>query len=284
MRFTKMHGLGNDFVCVNCFEEEITLDPGRIAELVCHRHFGIGADGLLLIRGSDVADFRMDLYNADGSRAEMCGNGIRCLAKYVYDHGLTNMQSITVETLAGIKNLNLSVKDDKCRLVSVDLGKAVLNRNGVTRPLNGEDYDSLAVSEVLETVNISGKDVRFVVLDNGVPHAVLFVAKADEAPVLTSGPVIECHSRFLSRTNVDFAEVADRTHIRLRVWERGCGETMACGTGAAAAVTAAVLLGLCDRSVDVRLPGGTLNITVEENGSITVCGPATEVYSGEFNI
>ena len=284
MRFTKMHGLGNDFICVNCFEEEITIDPGRIAELVCHRHFGIGADGLLLIRGSDVADFRMDLYNADASRAEMCGNGIRCLAKYVYDHGMTNMQSITVETLAGIKKLELTVKDDKCRLVSVDMGQATLNSNGVSRMLNGDDYGSLSAGEVLETVNVSSRDVRFVVLDTGVPHAVLFVNKADEAPVLTSGPVIECHNRFPARTNVDFAEVVDRTHIRLRVWERGCGETMACGTGATAAVTAAVLLGLCDRSVDVRLPGGTLNITVEENGHLTMLGPVTEVYTGEFNI
>ena len=284
MRFTKMHGLGNDFICVNCFEEEIAIDPGRIAELVCHRHFGIGADGFLLIRGSDVADFRMELYNADASRAEMCGNGIRCLAKYVYDHGLTNMQSITVETLAGIKKLDLSVKDDKCRLVSVAMGQATLNSNGVSRCLNGEDFGSLAAGEVLETVNVSGKDVRFVVLDTGVPHAVLFVTRTDEAPVLTSGPVIECHPRFTARTNVDFAEVVDRTHIRLRVWERGCGETMACGTGATATVTAAVLLGLCDRSVDVRLPGGTLNITVEDNGHLTMCGPATEVYTGEFNI
>ncbi|MBO4290201.1 MAG: diaminopimelate epimerase [Lachnospiraceae bacterium] len=284
MRFTKMHGLGNDFICVNCFEEEITVDPGRIAELVCHRHFGIGADGLLLIRGSDVADFRMDLYNADATRAEMCGNGIRCLAKFVYDHGLTNMQNITVETLAGIKKLDLSVKDDKCRLVSVDMGQATLNSNGVSRLLTGEDFGSLSAGEVLETVNVSGKDVRFVVLDTGVPHAVLFVTRSDEAPVLTSGPVIECHTRFPARTNVDFAEVADRTHIRLRVWERGVGETMACGTGATAAATAAALLGLCDRSVDVRLPGGTLNITVEDNGHLTMCGPATEVYTGEFNI
>lgn len=284
MRFTKMHGLGNDFIIINCFEEEVTVDPGRIAELICSRHYGIGADGLLLVRGSDVADFRMDLYNADASRAEMCGNGIRCLAKYVYDHGLTNMQHITVETLAGIKKVDLSVKDDRCRLVTTDMGQATLNSNGVSRLLSGEDYGSLTGNEVLETVNVSGKEVRFVILDTGVPHAVLFVNSAEDAPVQTSGPVIECHPRFPARTNADFAEVVDRAHIRLRVWERGCGETMACGTGATAAVTAAALLGLCDSSVDVRLPGGTLSITVDENGHLLMCGPATEVFTGEFNL
>ena len=284
MRFTKMHGLGNDFIIVNCFEEEVTVDPGRIAELICSRRYGVGADGLLLIRNSDVADFRMDLYNADASRAEMCGNGLLCLAKFVYDHGLTNMQTITVETLAGVKKAELSVKDDRCRLVTVDMGKATLNSNGVSRVLNGEDYGSLAGNEVLETVNVSGKDVRFVILDTGVPHAVLFVSSVDDAPVHVSGPVIECHPRFPARTNVDFAEVVDRSHMRLKVWERGCGETMACGTGAAAAATAAVLLDLCDSSVDVRMPGGTLNVTVEENGHLSMCGPSTEVFAGEFDL
>ncbi len=284
MKFTKMHGIGNDYVYVNCLEEELPMEPGRLAELVSDRHFGIGSDGLILIEPSEIADFRMDIYNADGSRAMMCGNGIRCVAKYVYDHGMTNMTTLRVETQAGIKTLELNVKDGKVRLVTVNMGEPVLLSHGANRPLTPAAGAALPEEQIWEPLEVLGEDWRMIPISMGNPHAVFFVGDVEGLDIGKYGPWIERHPRFVDRTNVEFIQVIDRTNIRMRVWERGAGETMACGTGACAAAVAATLAGYTEPRANVRLLGGTLQIHWEEDGHVNMCGPATEVFSGEFNV
>ena len=285
MKFTKMHGIGNDYVYVNCFEEELAMDPGRLAELVSDRHCGIGSDGLILIKPSAVADFCMDMYNSDGSRGAMCGNGIRCVAKYVYDHGMTNMTTIRIETLSGIKTIDLTVKDGKVRLANVDMGMPVLLSQGVNRELTPEVRKDSADSEIWEVLDVQDKEMSMIHISMGNPHAVFFVDDVDNIEIEKIGPAIETHPRFPDRTNVEFVQIVDESHVKMRVWERGAGETMACGTGACAVAVACRLAGYSQDKVDVRLLGGTLTIFWNpDNGHVEMCGPATEVFTGEFNV
>lgn len=285
MKFTKMHGIGNDYVYVNCFEEELAMDPGRLAELVSDRHCGIGSDGLILIKPSAVADFCMDMYNSDGSRGAMCGNGIRCVAKYVYDHGMTNMTTIRIETLSGIKTIDLTVKDGKVRLANVDMGMPVLLSQRVNRELTPEVRKEIADSEIWEVLDVQDKEMSMIHISMGNPHAVFFVDDVDNIEIEKIGPAIETHPRFPDRTNVEFVQIVDESHVKMRVWERGAGETMACGTGACAVAVACRLAGYSQDKVDVRLLGGTLTIFWNpDNGHVEMCGPATEVFTGEFNV
>lgn len=281
MRFTKMHGIGNDYVYVNCFEETVE-EPSRMAELVSNRHFGVGADGLILIRPSDKADFCMDMYNADGSRSAMCGNGIRCVAKYVYDHGLTNMTTITVETGAGIKTLDLTVQDGKVSMVTVDMGVPVLTSNGVSVDLSACDRAALSREQIWERITVDKTVYDMICISVGNPHAIVFVEDTNTFPVEKIGPLFENHPRFPERTNTEFIQKVGPGLLKMRVWERGSGETMACGTGATASVAAAVLAGYAKPETQVRLLGGTLDIRWQEDGHMMMTGPATEVFEGEF--
>lgn len=285
MKFTKMHGIGNDYVYVNCLEEELPLDPGRLSELVSDRHYGIGADGLILIKPSDIADFAMDIYNADGSRAMMCGNGIRCVAKYVYDHGMTNMTTVKIETQSGVREVKLSVKDDAVRLVSVDMGAPVLMSNNIPVRLEPGFTGSISPESVWEEITVLGETRKMIAVSMGNPHAVFFVDDLDNLDIDQVGPVVEKSPRFPDRTNVEFVKVIDQGNIHMRVWERGSGETMACGTGACASAVASFLAGFTGSSVNVRLLGGTLSIRLEEEtGHVTMTGPAVEVFHGEFEV
>ena len=283
MKFTKMHALGNDYICIDCFEEDPALEPGRFAELVTDRHFGIGADGVIMIMPSETADFRMRIFNADGSEDAGSGNGIRCLAKYVYDHGLTNMTTITVETGSGVRIVDLTVKDDKVRLVSVDMGIPVLDTAGAGKELHPTISPWITEAELSETIQLGERELRLTVINTGTPHAIAFVSDIEAVPVSVLGPRIESHPRFTERTNVDFVQIVDREHIRMRIWERGAGETMSGGTSACAAAVASNLAGFTAKTVDVKQPGGTLSVFIQENGHVVLCGPATEVYNGEFD-
>lgn len=275
MKFTKMHGLGNDYVYVNCFEETVE-NPEKVSIFVSDRHFGIGSDGLILIKPSRVADFEMAMYNADGSRGEMCGNGIRCVAKYVYDFGLTDKTEITVETLAGIKTLQLEVVDNKVKSVRVNMGAPILEaaKVPVTFPEN---------QMINEPMEVNGKIYPVTCVSMGNPHCVTFMDNdIRQLDLEKIGPKFENHETFPKRTNTEFANVIDRSHIRMRVWERGSGETLACGTGACATAVAAILNNLTDETVDLELLGGHLSITYDrEENTVYMTGPATVVFSGE---
>ena len=288
MKFTKMHGIGNDYIYINCVEgtdRAETVEKGfapRLAELLSDRHFGIGSDGLILIRPSAVADFCMDMYNADGSRGAMCVNGIRCVAKYVYEHGLTNMTTLTIETLSGIKTVDLTVKNGKVTMAKVDMGVPLLTSNGREIPLNHVLADPSCVWEEIEA---GGGKYRMICISMGNPHAVLFFDDMAQAKVETLGPLIENHPRFPDRTNVEFVVVHGRDQLEMRVWERGSGETLACGTGACASAAAAALAGFADRTVNMRLLGGNLKIYWNpETSQVEMSGPATEVFQGEINL
>lgn len=285
MKFTKMHGIGNDYVYVNCLEEDLPIDPSRLAELVSDRHFGIGSDGLILIRPSETADFRMDMYNADGTRGMMCGNGIRCVAKYVYDHGMTNMNTVRIETLAGIKDVELTVKNGKVVQANVDMGLPVLLSNDQEIALTPEAAEGLTPEQICEEIEVNGVRRRMIHISMGNPHAVFYVEDTPSYPVEKDGPAVETNPRFRDRTNVEFIQIVDPTLVRMRVWERGAGETMACGTGACAVAVAAALMKDVGRSTDVRLPGGTLHINWREtDGHVEMSGPATEVFTGDFSL
>lgn len=277
MKFTKMEGCGNDYVYVDCTENTLK-NPGEVAKKVSDRHFGIGSDGLILIKTSDKADFFMEMYNSDGSQAQMCGNGIRCVGKFVYDKGLTRKSSIAVDTLAGIKYLDLHVEDGKVAAVKVNMGEPVLNPEQI--PVIA---DKCPVVD--EVIHVGGRDYRMTCVSMGNPHAVVFVDSVDDFPLETVGSEFENHERFPERTNTEFVEFVDRTHLKMRVWERGSGETWACGTGTCATVVAAILNGLCDNSVEVKLLGGTLHITWDrESNLIYMEGPATTVFEGEIEL
>lgn len=293
MKFTKMHGCGNDYVYVNCFAETVE-DPGAVAKLVSDRHFGIGSDGLILIRPSKVADFEMAMYNADGSRGEMCGNGIRCVAKYVYDFGLTDKTSISVETLAGIKYLDLTVEDGKVEKVRVNMGAPIFEPEKIPAVISAEDPDQGIVSRdagqagaiVAQSLYVAGKEYKVTCVSMGNPHCVIFMDEDVRALDLTKiGPDFEHHPAFPKRTNTEFVNVIDETHLRMRVWERGSGETLACGTGTCATVVAAVLNRLTKDAVDVELLGGSLHIEWDREANLVyMTGPATVVYCGEIDI
>lgn len=277
MYFTKMHGLGNDYVYVNCFAEYIR-EPERLARAFSDRHFGIGSDGLILIGPSEKADFRMEIYNADGSRAEMCGNGIRCLAKYVYERGMTRKQELQVETASGIRRLWLQVSKNAVEQVTVDMGYPILQADKI--PIISEH------SRVIqEKITIHQTEYKITGVSMGNPHAVVYVKRVKGIDLNRMGPEFEYHGRFPKRINVEFVEVVNRQSIRVRVWERGAGETLACGTGACAAVVASVLNDLTERQVSVQLEGGELTVLWDrDDGKVYMTGPAVTVYDGEIQV
>lgn len=276
MRFTKMEGLGNDYVYVNCFEEKID-NASEIAIAVSDRHFGIGSDGLILIKPSDKADFFMEMYNADGSQGKMCGNGIRCVGKYVYDFGLTDKTEITVDTLAGIKYLKLNVKDGKVASVRVNMGAPVLAPAEVPVKLDGDMV-------VDRTITIDGKDYNVTCVSMGNPHCITYMDDVEGLDIEKVGPGFENNAIFPDRVNTEFVKVIDRDTLVMRVWERGSGETLACGTGACAVAVASILNGLCNNSVTVKLLGGDLKITWDrEVNTVYMEGPAKVVFTGEWN-
>ena len=263
MHFTKMHGLGNDYLYVY---GEV---PENIAELsikLSERHFGAGSDGMIYISKSDIADFKMRIFNADGSEAKMCGNGIRCVGKYVYDKGYTDKTKLKIETLSGIKLLDLQISAGKVKSVTVNMGKAEAK----------EDM----------TITVDGEAVTCTPVSVGNPHAVIFVDDIEKAPLTTLGPKIEHHEAFPDGVNVEFVEVLSETELRMRVWERGSGVTMACGTGACASAMAAVSKRFCEYNsqIAVRLDGGTLRIEISDDNTVTMTGPAETVYEGECEI
>ncbi len=277
MKFTKMHGIGNDYVYVNCLQEKVE-DPSGTARKVSDRHFGIGSDGLILIKPSKKADFEMEMYNADGSRGAMCGNGIRCVAKYVYDYGLTDKTSISVETGSGIKYLDLSVENNKVTMVKVDMGEPDLTASHI--PIKAQTEQVID-----EPIEVDGKTYRITGVSMGNPHGVVFLDDIDSLDIEKIGPSFENHVRFPDRINTEFVQLDNRSHVRMRVWERGSGETLACGTGACAVAVACVVNGLTQREVTVSLRGGDLKICWDEkDGHVYMTGPATVVFDGEIEL
>ena len=279
MKFTKMQGCGNDYIYVNCFEEKVP-NPSETAIKVSDVHFGIGSDGMILISPSESADFKMSMYNADGSEGKMCGNGIRCVAKYVYDNGLTDKTTNTVETLSGIKTLDLTIEDGRAVSVKVDMGKAQTKPELIPVIMPG---DKSIVKN--EPVVIDGKEYRITCVSMGNPHCIVFVDSVKDIDIEKIGPMFENNPIFPDRINTEFIQVTDRKNINMRVWERGSGETFACGTGACASVVAGVLNGKTDNEVCVHLLGGDLDIKyMEEDGTVFMTGPAVTVCKGEIDI
>ncbi len=276
MKFTKMEGLGNDYVYINCFQEKVE-NPGELAIRYSNRHFGIGSDGVILIKPSEIADFCMDMYNADGSRSEMCGNGIRCVGKYVYDYGLTDKTEISVETLAGIKYLKLILKDGKVELVTVDMGEPELQADKI--PV------ALRLDEVIDQpIQVGNTVYQMTCVSMGNPHAVVFVDAVDKFPLETVGPLFEHHVMFPNRVNAEFIEVLNRKEVNMRVWERGTGETLACGTGACASAVACILNHKTEDEITLHLLGGDLKVAWDrEKNTIYMTGPARVVFDGEIN-
>lgn len=279
MKFTKMHGIGNDYVYVNCFEENIK-DPSAVAKFVSDRHFGIGADGLILIRPSETADCEMDMYNADGSQGAMCGNGIRCVAKYVFDHEITNKTSLTIDTKSGIKYLDLAVADGKVSMVRVNMGSPILTATEI--PVAAETETVLDAP-----ITVWGINYHFTAVSMGNPHAVVYMTGIDDLDLALIGPSFENHVVFPDRVNTEFVEIIDRHTVKMRVWERGSGETLACGTGACAVTVASILNGLVgeDKPVTVKLLGGDLQISwARRENLVYMTGPATTVFDGEIDL
>ena len=275
MKFTKMHGIGNDYVYVNCFEESVK-NPAEVSKFVSDRHFGIGSDGLILISPSAIADFR--IYNADGSQAEMCGNGIRCVAKYVYDYGLTDKTEISVETLAGIKYLRLQVENGKVASVEVNMGAPILEPKEI--PVAVEESPVVNVP-----VEVKGKIYHMTCVSMGNPHAIIFMNNVKDLDIAAIGPYFENHTVFPKRTNTEFVEVLDRNTVNMRVWERGSDETLACGTGACATTVACILNDKTENEVTVHLLGGDLKIRWDrEANQVYMTGPATVVFDGEITL
>jgi diaminopimelate epimerase len=273
MRFTKMQGAGNDYIVLDALKEEVS-SPGELARLMCDRHFGIGADGLILALSSGRADFRMRIFNPDGSEAEMCGNGIRCFGKYLYDKGLTRKKELEVETGAGIRRLKLLMEGSQVIGAQVDMGKPILERSQI--PMVGPSGKVIAD-------RLQAGDQQFTVtcLSMGNPHCVIFVEELAGYPVGRVGPLVENASVFPHRANVEFVEILGQDRLKARVWERGVGETLACGTGASAAVVAAALNGVAGRYASVALPGGTLEVDWQGE-SVFLSGPAATVFEGEW--
>ncbi len=278
MKFTKMQGAGNDYVYVNCFEEKVE-NPAEVAIRVSNRNFGIGSDGLILIMPSDVADVRMRMFNSDGSESEMCGNGIRCVAKYAYDHGIVAKKEIAAETGAGILTLKLFTNaGNRVEKVRVNMGAPRLTRKEI--PMLGVGEEKV----VNEPLNILHTTFHITCVSMGNPHCVIFVDDVENFQVEKYGPLIENHDLFPRRTNVEFVQVLSRTEVRQRTWERGAGETLACGTGASAVTAAAVLNGLTEKKLVNHLSGGDLEMEWAEDGCIYMTGPAVEVFTGEIDI
>ena len=278
MKFTKMQGIGNDYVYVNCFEEKVE-DPSALAIQVSDRHFGIGSDGLILICPSEVADCEMAMYNADGSRGEMCGNGVRCVGKYMYDYGLTDKEAISVETLAGIKYLQFFIENGKVAKVKVDMGSPILTPAEIPVVAEGE-------RAVDEPIVVDGTEYRMTCISMGNPHAIVYVDEMiDDETMAKIGPLFEHHECFPRRVNTEFVKVLDRERVQMRVWERGTGETLACGTGACAVTVASILNGLTEDGITVELLGGNLEIFWDRKENVVyMTGPATTVFEGEIEI
>ena len=275
IKFTKMHGLGNDYVYMDAIHQNIEKESS-LAQFVSNRNFGIGSDGLILICKSEIADFKMRMFNSDGSEAEMCGNGIRCVGKFVYDKGLTNKTEVTIETLAGVKTLQLNVEKGKVKTVRVDMGEPILTPKEIPVVSEEEPVKNL-------TLKAKDKEFTFTCVSMGNPHAITFVENTKEFDVETYGKILEVDKVFPNKTNVEFIEIVDKNHIKMRVWERGAGETLACGTGACASVVACSLNGLTDNIVNVELLGGTLEIEWnKEDNHVYMTGPAVTVFEGEL--
>ena len=279
MKFTKMQGIGNDYVYVNCFEETVK-DPAAVARYVSDRHFGIGSDGLILIKPSDIADCEMDMYHLDGSQGAMCGNGIRCVAKYVYDYGIVKKENISVSTKSGIKYLDLTVRDGKVALVRVNMGSPVLTASQIP-----------VVSSTEEMINaplkVNGETYYITAVSMGNPHAIVYMTDVDHLDIGEIGPYFENHMAFPDRVNTEFVEVLDDHTLKMRVWERGSGETLACGTGACAVAVASILNGHVDgeKPVTVKLLGGDLEIFWDRQENLVyMTGPAATVFDGEIDL
>ena len=277
LKFTKMHGIGNDYVYINTFAEPEPPDPAALAVAVSDRHTGIGSDGLILIGPSVVADARMRMFNADGSESEMCGNGVRCVAKYVHDHGIAPKGRVTIETGRGVLTLDLEVEGGKARRARVDMGPPILRAAEIPTTLPGDP-------PVNAPLHVQGYDVHLTAVSMGNPHVVLYIQDVATYPVATLGPVLERHPAFPRRVNVHFVEVIGPGEVRMRTWERGSGETLACGTGACAVCVAGVLTGRTGRRLLAHLPGGDLDLEwPADDASVTMTGPATEVFSGTWS-
>ncbi len=280
IKFTKMHGLGNDYVYMDAIHQTIK-NESSLAQFVSNRHFGIGSDGLILICKSEVADFKMKMYNQDGSQAEMCGNGIRCVGKFVYDKGLTNKTKLTIETLAGIKILELNVENNEVKTVKVDMGEPILSPNKIPVKAQEEPVTNLKIKAL-------DREFKFTCVSMGNPHAITLVEDTKSFDVEKYGKVLEVDKVFPNKTNVEFIQILDKEHIKMRVWERGAGETLACGTGACATLVACNLNGLTNNKATVELLGGNLEIEWnKENNHVYMTGPAETVFEGglkyEFN-
>ena len=279
MKFTKMQGIGNDYVYVNCFEETVK-NPAAVARYVSDRHFGIGSDGLILIKPSDKADCEMDMYNLDGSQGAMCGNGIRCVAKYVYDYGIVKKENISVSTKSGIKYLDLTIRDGKVALVRVNMGSPILTASQIP-----------VVSSTEEMINaplkVNGETYYITAVSMGNPHAIVYMTDVDHLDIREIGPYFENHMAFPDRVNTEFVEVLDDHTLKMRVWERGSGETLACGTGACAVAVASILNGHVDgeKPVTVKLLGGDLEIFWDRQENLVyMTGPAATVFDGEIDL
>jgi diaminopimelate epimerase len=281
MRFTKMQGAGNDYVYVNCFDEPMPDDPADLARRVSDRHFGVGSDGLILICPSQVADARMRMFNSDGSESEMCGNGIRCVAKYVYDHGLCRKPTLRIETGRGVLGLELKIAGEKVGRVRVDMGEPILEPARIPTRLPANPATGGAVANVVLSVAEDSFLVTCVSMGN--PHCITFVEELEDDFVSTFGPLIEINRNFPNRVNAEFVKVISPSEVRMRVWERGAGETLACGTGACAVCVAGVLTKRTDRKVLIHLTGGDLELEWAANNHVYMTGEAVEVFSGEWN-
>ncbi|MDD6397417.1 MAG: diaminopimelate epimerase [Selenomonadaceae bacterium] len=275
--FTKWQGTGNDFVMIDCLKEP-EADYVSAAVELCDRHYGIGADGILLVLPSDKADIRMQIINADGSEAEMCGNGIRCFASYVYEKGYVKSEEFTVETGAGILVPKIMEKHGAEAMVKVDMGEPILE--GEKIPVAGYGMNRI----VAEPITVKDKEFKMTCVSMGNPHCVIFVDDAENFPIHEYGPLVERHEKFPKRVNAEFIQVIDRKHLRMRVWERGAAVTLACGTGACATTTAAILNDFTDRNIEIQLDGGKLNIEWADNNHLYMTGPAVQVFAGTYNL
>lgn len=282
IKFTKMEGLGNDYVYVDCTKQNLE-NASNLAKIISDRHFGVGSDGLILIKSSKKADFRMQMFNSDGTEAEMCGNGIRCVGKYVYDKGLTDKTTLKIETLAGIKVLNLNVEDGKVKTVKVDMGEPILDYKLIPAK-DGKVYKSKdGIKFYKVNINIEGDLKELTCVSMGNPHGIDFANNIEKLKIEKFGPIIEVDEHFPNKVNVEFIEILDKHNIKMRVWERGAGETLACGTGACASVVASFLNGYTERNVTVELLGGKLEIEWnKEDNHVYMTGPAETVFEGEF--
>lgn len=277
MKFTKMQGLGNDYIYINGFVEQIDC-PSEVAIKMSDRHFGVGADGLICINSSEVADFEMAMYNADGTRGEMCGNGIRCVGKYLYDRGLTKDEYLSIETLAGIKYLELHIENGEVESVRVDMGHPILRPEAI--PVEADGIECVA-----QSILVGDKEYEMTCVSMGNPHAVIYIEEMEHLEIEKVGPEFEHHSRFPNRVNTEFARVIDEDTVEMRVWERGSGETLACGTGACAVVVASVLNGYTKDKVTVKLLGGDLEIEWDQvSNTVYMTGPAKIVFDGEMDL